>query len=244
MNRTRAGITFIELLVSIAIVAIIIPAVTIAASYGIRYNQRLENSRQTTDNLYSFEDCMREMIEAAYIKGTANDTSTFFMLTTSTNAVDANPDTLTFTTLNYHPSGSFIRSQDDFDQLNRAYGPQGGIKEISFSMTPVGDVDEVEGLFLREQRPADADTTQGGVESLFDGDIQSIRYECWDGIEWITTWDTSTMTTPRLPAAVQVFYKLTGDDNERSFVVRIPLSDVTTDNPITTTTDEGASITP
>ena len=39
------------------------------------------------------------------------------------------------------------------------------------------------------------------------------------------------MLEPRLPSAIRVTYTLEGEDSSRAMIVRIPLSDVTPENP-------------
>jgi hypothetical protein len=75
--------------------------------------------------------------------------------------------------------------------------------------------------------------TQGGMESVLDADIESINFEFWDGLQWITEWDTQASNTPRLPAAVRITYQRQDDANDRFLVVRLKHSDITPDNPLT-----------
>ena len=93
---------------------------------------------------------------------------------------------------------------------------------------------QVSGVIIREQHPADGDNTQGGTESVLDPDVTSLTYEFFDGSDWQPTWSTSN-GTKRLPAAVRVTYQVKDEDSQRVLVIRLPNSDVTTDNPVTTT---------
>jgi len=64
-------------------------------------------------------------------------------------------------------------------------------------------------------------------------DVQSIGFEFYDGTQWVGSWDTTAAGQRRLPAAIRVSYKLTADPNTTHvFVVRLPLSDVTPNNPV------------
>lgn len=67
--------------------------------------------------------------------------------------------------------------------------------------------------------------------------MSEILFEFWDGTQWITSWDTDS-DGRRLPAAVRVTYRVSSDTDEHSFVVRIPTSDVTADNPMTTSSSQ------
>jgi hypothetical protein len=122
----------------------------------------------------------------------------------------------------------------DFETLNDQYGPQGGVAEIQLSLTPVGQPASSDtGLFLREQRPADSDSSQGGNESLLMPNVTTIQFEFFDGLQWQETWDTITSGSRRIPSAVRVTYQLTGEDQQRFIIVRLPFSDVTPTNPVT-----------
>ena len=128
-----------------------------------------------------------------------------------------------------------LQSTDDFTTLNDTFGPQGGLTEYSFTQTPIGNATSDQGYFLRHQTPPDGDPTQGGYQAVFDPDIESVSYEFYDGTNWDPTWDTTTMQTPRLPAAVRITYRRKNDDKDHVFVIRLVHSDVTPDNPVTQT---------
>jgi hypothetical protein len=85
---------------------------------------------------------------------------------------------------------------------------------------------------MRMQRPADADPTSGGTEWLQLPDIDSLLFEFWDGTTWQQSWDTTTQTPVRIPAAVRVTYSK-GNDTPSVFVVQLPLSDATPADPVT-----------
>jgi hypothetical protein len=136
-----------------------------------------------------------------------------------------------------------LNSQDDFETQQAARGPVGGLTEVSLGTTPIGNAGDKSGLFERIQRPSDSDPTQGGMESVLAPEITSIGFQFYDGTQFISAWDTTTGSR-RLPSAVQVSYKLKGDDDNvvHTFVVAIPASDVTAQNPYSaTSTTTGAA---
>jgi len=231
MRRLR-GLSLIELLMAMLILAIMIPALTMAVSSAVRYENRMDEAYQVSSEKVAFEDRLKAIIEKAYIKGTPGDTTTYFVFSSASNTNDETADTLTFTSIGNTPAKPMMASEDSFESLNAVYGPQGGIREVSLSMVPVGNAGDNEGLFIREQVPADTDITQGGIEQVLNANIASVRFEAWDGTQWMTSWDTTTMATPRLPSAVSVYYRFIGEDQERLLVIRLPHSDVTTANPV------------
>ena len=74
------------------------------------------------------------------------------------------------------------------------------------------------------------------MELVLGPDIAGIGFQFWDGQQWQDTWDTTTMTPPRLPQAVQVTYRLKSEPNGpvHLFVAPVPASDVNALNPVTT----------
>jgi hypothetical protein len=168
----------------------------------------------------------------------ATDTSSYFLLGADSTGED---NRITFTG---KPSGIPVvvrNSVDDFESLNERLGPQAGAVEVSIGLTPVGDTDQDSGLFLREQRPADGDATQGGSEVVVDEQIAEISFEAYDGTTWLTDWDTR-VGQRRIPSMVRVSYRLEDEEDEtRTFVVRLPYSDVTADNPYVAEAAQGGT---
>lgn len=183
-------------------------------------------ARQET--LLRFENSLRDVIRRAALSPTTGDPASYFLggaLSIGGSGTEAT--SVVFTALRY-PSDALLGSEATFEEINERYGPPAGMEEISLSMTPYGDAGGRTGLFLRRQTPADGDPTQGGYEELLSPDVASIRFEFFDGREWITAWDTTAQAEPRLPAAVRVIYTyVETPDIERTFVVKLPHSDVT-----------------
>ena len=232
----RRGFTLIELLVSAVVVGIISLALAGAFAYGVSYQGRSEASRQAELEHRLFEDRVRSLLEGATVDTDATDTSEYFLAGTDAAGSD---DRLTFTTALPRINGAQLESQDDFETQNVDFGAQGGVEEVSFGLSPVGQTTQTSGLFLREQRPADGDTTQGGTESVLEPNVTSIQWEFFDGLTWQTTWDTA-QTSRRIPSAVRVTYQLSSDATPHVFTVGLYKSDVTPDNPVTQTSTGAA----
>jgi prepilin-type N-terminal cleavage/methylation domain-containing protein len=234
----RRAFTLIELLVTIAIVGILSAAIARAFGAGVDYVERTEARRVEQEGRARFEDQLSALLRRAGLSTDATDTSSYFIASVSGGGgggtLGGNADTIVFNVRGAPLSGAYLASSDDFETRNERFGPQGGTAEIQLSLTPVGEAGDREGLFIREQRPADGDPTQGGLESVFNDEIRSIGFEFWDGQEWQTTWDTQTQQEPRLPAAIRVSYTFEGDDSNqpRVLIVRLPTSDVTADDPV------------
>lgn len=247
MRRVR-GITLVETIVVVAIMIVLMAALSFAISIGTRNETLGQEQSLRLQQRLDFEERVSSMLSSAYLSTIVGDTRTYMTAETKGGTLVSNPasglgelpDSLTFTSFAPRISGALLASTDDFETANDKYKPQGGVSEYSLSPVPTGDAGTREGLFLRTQTPSDSDYTQGGYEELFTNEILSVGFEFWDGLQWTATWDTFTMSAPRLPAAIRTSYILVADpQNTYSFVVQVTGSDVSIDNPVETGT-EGA----
>lgn len=241
----QRGITLVELLLALTISALVMMVAGSAYTFGARTTQNLGNGREIAARRAAFEGTLTNLISHVYVDPDSTNTSTYFVSGdslsgtattsggTSSNA-SGDESTLVFSVVGRHLPSALLSSTEDFETNNSKFGPQGGVTEIQLGTSPVGEAPAgTQGLFLREQTPSDTDATQGGEESLLSPDIETIRFEFYDGTEWVTTWDTTTQTTRRVPSAVRVTYQFRDDTEDHQFVVTIPSSDVTPDNPLT-----------
>lgn len=236
---TRRGFSLVELLLAVALIGIVSGVLAQGFVVGSEYGQRLDRARREQSQRLSFEARVRTLLEAAWLAGDETDPYSFFVASVGGSAAagggntgGGRADTLTFTAANLAPSYAYLTNVDsDFETLNEQYGAQGGNTEVALSHTAYGEPGERTGLFIRKQRPADGDPTQGGFESVMDADVETIRFEFYDGQQWVNDWDSGVAGQHRLPAAIRVYYTLTNQENENAFVVRLPLSDVTPDSP-------------
>lgn len=228
----RRGLTLLELLISVAGIIMITGALSFSYSVALQWQQRLPGTGLEQERLERFEDRIRTIVEGAYITADANDALTYFE-GTSASGDTIQPDTLTFTSLTVPPDGAFLAPQDSsFEDMNDEYGPQTGVAEVSISRLPVGEqAPPGEGLYLRVQRPSDGDPTQGGWESLITAEVEDVHWEFYNGSEWVSEWVPDTLGR-RLPSAVRMFYRILGEDTERSLTIRLRHSDATLENPV------------
>lgn len=211
---------------------IIIGAIGTALKLTIDYSVSTPARLTAFQNEIQYRRTLEGLFTGAFLTTDEEDRMSFFVASNSGTQV-GDADTVTWVTMSKNPEGGFLTSDsEDFEQLHEQYGPQGGNSEVSISLSPVGDAGDRSGLFLRIQTPADGDSTQGGTETLLVDGITSATYEFWDGTQWITTWDTINGGSRRLPAAVRI--TLEREEGTPEYLVfRLPLSDVTAENPIT-----------
>ncbi len=233
------GVTLLELLVALTLIAMVMGAVTSSYIVSMDYEQRLRESRMVNDRYRTFEDRLSNLLMHAYLSADGEDASSYFIgADVQAESASGTPtESLTFTIAGTRIPSTLMNSQDDFETLNGRVGPQGGVAEITLGRTPIGQAPNRNGLFLREQRPSDGDPSQGGMEEVFSDEIESIQFEFYDGTQWLPNWDTRT-GQKRLPSAVRVTYQMTGDETDHVIVTKLPLSDVTPLNPLQTETDQ------
>lgn len=237
----RRGVILLELLVALAVAAILSVGLMATMDMLVSYQTRVPENRDKILNATNLDDRLRELISAAFVDQDEADTGTYFIASTEEGDAELEASTspiLTFTVVGRRMSSQFMESEEtDFEARNEAYGPVGGITEVSLSTTAVGDAADRTGLFLREQTPSDEDDTQGGFESVFDERVISIGFEFFDGTDWTSTWDTSTGER-RIPSLVRVHYRLSSDEEEATehlLTVRLRNSDVTPETPLQST---------
>lgn len=252
----QRGITLIELLLALFVASLVIAAAGSAYVAGGRTAQTLSSGRDVAAKRAAFENGLTDLFEHAFVDPDATNTNTYFLsgdaisssgsasvgATTTGGSSGANSssgsnDSIAFTVLGRRLPSTTLASTDDFETNNGKYGALGGVTEVELGTTPVGSPSGGEtGLFLREQTPSDADASQGGEETVLSSEVESVSFEFYDGTEWQTSWDTTTMTTRRIPSAVRVTYRFTGESVDHIITFAVPSSDVTPDNPVTTET--------
>ncbi|MBL1149851.1 MAG: prepilin-type N-terminal cleavage/methylation domain-containing protein [Armatimonadetes bacterium] len=230
----RRGFSLIEVMVVLALSAVLTLTIARAFVHATEMERAFAISRESEAEAREFEETIRTLIESASLSRSAATLESFFMAgAVSLGGDGITSDSLTFTAVK-RPMDAVIGSGLDFETINERFGPPGGIEEVSLSLTPVGNPGERSGLFLRTQMPADSEPSQGGYERLLLEGVQSLRFEFFDGASWVGAWDTTTQTTPRLPAAVKMYYTTSDQQEvERVITVRVPASDATIDNPVT-----------
>lgn len=252
-RRAQAGLTLVELLIVMVMTAILAGALSFALGNEVNADRAFETREAAIDHTDTMERQITHLLQGARLSSTAatSQASTYYTTnsTTATTYFESTTDSgagagqgsnrITFTTTAPGIPMAMMYSTDDFDTQQQEYGPAGGLAEVSLGTYPVGDAGGRNGLFLRIQRPSDADPTQGGMEYDLDPDVTGISFQFWDGLEWDSTWNTSTNTTsagyPALPQAVEVTYTLAGDpaNTLHTFVVPIPASTITAQSPAT-----------
>jgi hypothetical protein len=239
--KTR-GISLLELLLTIALLAITMGAVTQAFIAGLGAESHIATAREAKEERYRFEDDLQKLIEGAEL---SDPNSAFVSPIPATNqkaspnsspqgagdqsgsggGLPAGSASLVFGTWSVAPNIRFVEQTNAaWEDLNSRFGPQGGSTEVALSTIPVGDAGPKRGLFIREDRPAQADPSTGGMERLYSSKVRDIRFEFYDGTTWQTSWDSKNTEKGQLPIAVRVTYLLNTESSPRSFIARLRIA--------------------
>ena len=230
--RNSRGLTVIELLVAVSIVALASGAVTRAYTSAMAFEVRAGQARERLNAKVGFEDTVDRLVGGADL----HSGSGYFVSPIPNSAAGFSPPgqnrplgqgsaSLVLTTSPEPPSLRYLTTRSaNFQDLNQRFGPEGGATEVAFSLNPTGDAGPKRGLFKREQRPPDGDLTQGGQERLVNPDLTDIRFEFYDGTSWMTTWDSRDAQKDKLPSAVRVTYTVKSESKPRQFLVRVRMS--------------------
>lgn len=245
----KRGFTLIELLISMALSAMLAASLTLAFRQALMVGPKMAKVRTAEDQRILFQETLTDLLEHTYVMPRTGATTPNTYFTTNPQANNsglaqssgqsqgmgpkANGGVLVFTALGLPTKQAILNdASGDFETQNQLYGPQGGIAEYEISLTPQGGSGDQHGVFIREQRPADNDPTQGGTQYLALPDVDNLTFEFWDGLQWQPSWDSLTQSAVRLPAAVRVTYSV-GSATPTVFVVWLPNSNVTPTNPAT-----------
>ena len=95
----------------------------------------------------------------------------------------------------------------------RADEPWGDVQRVTYELKPSGDASAPgQDLFRSVTRNLLATIPAQPENQWMMGGVQSIQFSCYDGTQWRKYWDTS-MTDTNLPVAVRVSIQLAGSDN-------------------------------
>ncbi len=225
------GLSLIEMLLTMFIVAMAMAAAARTFNAGLTFDQKSARARDAFNDRLRVEDTITRLIAGANLKG--KDSYFLSPIPISDAGVEQQPfdsvlgagsASLAFTSLAEAPPARMLtQTGGDLLTFNGRFGPIGGETEVGISTIAVGDPSGKRGLFLREQRPADAEPSRGGHESLLDEHLRDIRFEFWDGTTWQTSWDTKNTQKGKLPTVARITYILREEDTPRTFTVRLQI---------------------
>ena len=222
-----AGFTLIEMLLAVAICAIVLVAINGVFATAVRLRDR------TSDTVEESLPVNRAL-EILYrdLKGTvgpggilAGDFRCGVQAVGATMGLSGEAGS---TGLDFHTSTGVISDRN----------PWGDIQEVFYELKSPTDRDQAGMDLVRcVNRNLLAVTTQTPeIQSLM-SHVQTVQFDCYDGTQWQSTWDTSAGNT-NLPVAVRIRIQLAsgeGARNQPPIETIVPLMTQTRTNVTTTT---------
>ena len=200
-RRARvAGITLIEAMIAITIMAIVASTTWAAFSQMTRNKARVERRLDRSHVAQMAMERMARELSMAYVSAHRPRNESLLEVNTAFIGHDhGGRDRIDFTSFSHQ---RLYRDAHESDQ-----------NELSYFVARHPEDDDVRVLARREQNRVDDDPTKGGrVEILVEG-VESFDLQYLDPLskEWVRTWDTTQATGEmnRLPAQVRIVLELT-----------------------------------
>jgi general secretion pathway protein J len=191
----RRGVTLIEVMIGIAIIAIVGTMVYSAFSTTSRRKKRVEEDLDRHHEIAATLERMARELSMAYVSAQRPPSDSLWVFRTCFVGTDhGNADRVDFTTFAHR---RLVRNAHESDQA-----------EVSYFVTRHPTISSRKVLARREQARPDEDPQRGGrVEILLD-DVRGFDLEYLDPIsrEWVRTWNTLNMSAEvnRLPVQVKI----------------------------------------
>ncbi len=251
-RRDGRGFTLIEFLVTMTMLAIITPAITMsfrtALDASARVDQRGEATAQaravlTTitydlENAYMPPDAASASASGASATGATTTLPKGWLIGTDSANGNASADTLSFTTLSGRPPLALLaQGQTPADTAE----PISRFQQINYSLEPGLQRDT--GVLLRAfASPPGEDTTATTDEELLSDQVLALNFEYFDGTVWADAWDTTQPSTststsatagangedpnalPGLPRAIRVTVTLLTASGPQTYTTTVALA--------------------
>jgi len=216
-RRRQQGITLIEAMVAIAILAIVATLVWGGFSQTARNKKRVEYQ---LDRYHVVQAAMSRMVRElsmAFVSAQMNPNQALQTVRTAFIGTDrGHRDRIDFTSFSHQ---RLRRNAHESDQ-----------HELSYFVARDPDDSSVRVLARRHQRRIDDEPTEGGTVQIMVDDVKEFDLSYLDPMtgEWVDTWDTTqgAMQPNRLPSQVKILLTVPDPmdpDEERTFGTRATL---------------------
>ena len=198
-RRSTAGFTLIEMLLAIAICAIVLVAINGVFATAVRLRDKTSDAVEESLPVIRALDIMERDLRGTVGPGgvLAGDFKCGAQAMGATMGLSGEAGNAG---LDFFTSTSVINDR----------APWGDLQEVFYELKAPADRNQT-GMDL--VRCVDhnilATTTQTPEIQRLMGNVQTLQLDCYDGTQWQTTWDTSTGTT-NLPVAVRIRIQLAG----------------------------------
>ena len=200
--RRSEGVTLIEAMIAVTILAMVATIVWTAFSQTLRTKARLEVDLDRSHVVQSALERMVRELSSAYVSAHRPTSPALLAVHTAFIGSDqGRRDRLDFTSFSHQ---RLYRDAHESDQ-----------NEISYFVAPDPEDRSLQVLARREQHRIDDDPTRGGRIEIMVEDVEELDFEYLDPAsqEWVSSWDTTQAAGQpnRLPSQVKI--KLTVRDH-------------------------------
>jgi general secretion pathway protein J len=194
-KQRRAGMTLIEIMAAMAILAMVASLLYSAFVQTSRNKQRLENEMDRYHEIYSGLERIAQELSMAYTSAHRNPNEALRSMITAFVAKESGSSTrIDFTSFSHR---RLYRNAHESDQ-----------NELGYFVAPDPKTPSQRVLARREQRRVDDDPKKGGQSQILIENVHEFRLSFLDPIttEWAPTWDTtqSAMQPNRLPSQAKI----------------------------------------
>lgn len=202
----RSGMSLIEVMISVTILAIISTLIYSGFVQTTRNKSRVEGQTDRALEVTGALERMARELQSAFVSAQLNPSPSLQVVRTAFIGTDrGSRDRLDFTSFSHQ---RLYRDAKESDQ-----------NELSYFVARDPENSDRRVLVRREQARIDDDPLKGGTLQIVLHDIDSLEFEYLDPIttEWVRTWDTVQATSQpnRLPAQVKITLGVVSIDGRR-----------------------------
>lgn len=216
-RRKYSGMTLIEIMAAMAILAIVASLLYSAFVQTARNKQRIESELDRYHEIYSAIERIAQELSMAYTSAHRNPNETLRSMITGFIAKESGSNTrVDFTSFSHR---RLYRNAHESDQ-----------NELSYFVTSDPKNPGRKVLARREQRRVDDDFTKGGQSQILIEDVNKFELSFFDPLtmEWANNWDTTqtAMQPNRLPMQAKILItvpNVTGRGMPQTFGTRTNL---------------------
>jgi general secretion pathway protein J len=194
-RRRRAGMTLIEILAAMAILAMVASLLYSAFVQTARNKERIEGQLDRYHEIYSGIERVAQELSMAYTSAQKNPNEALRTMMTGLIAKDASGGTrVDFSSFSHR---RLYRNAHESDQ-----------NELGFFLAPDPHNTSQKVLARREQRRVDDDLKKGGQTQILIENVRNFELSFFDPLtsDWVATWDSTLTGTHanRLPAQAKI----------------------------------------
>jgi len=213
---TADAFTLVEVILALAISAVVLAAMCGVFTGAVRLREKTSSALDTALPLTEALDTLRRDLLGAL--GPSNVLAGDFKCGGATMGENMGLSSTEGIGLNFFTSSGLINDDE----------PWGDVQEVFYQLTDAADRNQPGKDLVRY---ANRNLLSTGVPSpdkrWLVGNVASVQFDCYDGLQWRNTWDTS-MGDTNLPSAVRVRLQLTrasngGAENQQPVEMIVPL---------------------